>query len=202
MAGRSHAQAYRSASTVFGGGLPPIRLVAIADINEDFATQTAQRYGFERAESSWQAIVDAPDVDAVSIVVGNFLHREIAEALLTAGKHVLCEKPLAPSVGDARAMVAAAGKSGRVASTGFSYRRSPAVAAIHAQIDNGSIGDVLLFNGRYWCDYAADPQAPMSWRYSGGPGSARWATSAVTSSISPSSCAARSPACRAASCPF
>lgn len=171
MAGRSHAQAYRSASTVFGGGLPPIRLVAIADINEDLAAQTAHRYGFERAETSWQAVADAPDVDAVSIVVGNFLHREIAEALLAAGKHVLCEKPLAPSVEDARAMAAAAGKSGRVASTGFSYRRSPAVAAIRAQIDNGNFGDVLHFNGRYWCDYAADPQAPMSWRYSGGLGS-------------------------------
>jgi predicted dehydrogenase len=171
MAGRSHAQAYRSASTVFGEGLPPIRLVAIADINEAFATRTAARYGFERAESTWQAIVDAPDIDAVSIVVGNFLHREIAEALLAAGKHVLCEKPLAPSVEDARAMVAAAEKYGRVASTGFSYRRSPAVAAIREQLSSGKIGEVLHFNGRYWCDYGADPQAPMSWRYQGGLGS-------------------------------
>jgi len=171
MAGRSHAQAYRSASTVFGEGLPPIRLVAIADINEAFASQTANRYGFERAETTWQAIVDAPDIDAVSIVVGNFLHCEIAEALLAAGKHVLCEKPLAPSVQDARAMVEAAEKADRVASTGFSYRRSPAVAAIREQIAGGSIGEVLHFNGRYWCDYAADPQAPMSWRYTGGLGS-------------------------------
>ena len=171
MAGRSHAQAYRSAPTVFGEGLPPIRLVAVADINETFATETANRYGFERAETSWQAIVDAPDIDAVSIVVGNFLHREIAEALLAAGKHVLCEKPLAPSVEDARAMVAAAEKAGRVASTGFSYRRSPAVAAIREQINRGALGDVLHFNGRYWCDYGADAQAPMSWRYQGGLGS-------------------------------
>jgi predicted dehydrogenase len=171
MAGRSHAQAYRSASTVLGEGLPPIRLVAIADINEAFATQTADRYGFERAETSWQAIVDAPDIDAVSIVVGNFLHREIAEALLTAGKHVLCEKPLAPSVSDARAMFAAAERAGRVAATGFSYRRSPAVAAIREQITGGFIGKVLHFNGRYWCDYGADAQAPMSWRYQGSLGS-------------------------------
>jgi len=171
MAGRSHAQAYRSASTVFGTGLPLIRLVAIADINTDFATRTAARYGFERAETSWQAIVDALDIDAVSIVVGNFLHREIAEALLAAGKHVPCEKPLAPSADDARAMVAAAEQADRVAATGFSYRRSPAVAAVREQIAGGAIGEVLHFNGRYWCDYGADPQAPMSWRYTGGPGS-------------------------------
>lgn len=143
-------QAYRSASTVLGDGLPPICLVAIADINEAFATQTANRYGFERAEPSWQAIADAPDIEAVSIVVGNFLHREIAEALLAAGKHVLCEKPLAPSVEDARAMVAAAEEADRVASTGFSYRRSPAVSAIREQIIGGNLGEVLHF-GEFLC---------------------------------------------------
>jgi predicted dehydrogenase len=94
MAGRSHAHAYRNAQTVFGTDAPPVRLVAIADINADFANHTKDRYGFERAESSWQAIVAADDIDAVSIVVANHLHREIAEVLLSAGKHVLCEKPL------------------------------------------------------------------------------------------------------------
>jgi predicted dehydrogenase len=105
MAGRSHAHAYRTAQTVFGTDAPPVRLVAIADVNTDFANHTRDRYGFDRAESSWQAIVDAEDIDAVSIVVANHLHREIAEALLASGKHVLCEKPLASSVEDAEAMV-------------------------------------------------------------------------------------------------
>jgi predicted dehydrogenase len=171
MAGRSHAHAYRTAQTVFGTGAPPVRLVAIADINAEFASHTAQRYGFERAETSWQAIVEADDVDAVSIVVANHLHRQIAEALLAAGKHVLCEKPLAPGVEDAEAMVAAAQAAaqaaGNIASCGFSYRRSPAVSAIGEQIRAGSLGKILHFNGRYWCDYAADPDAPASWRYTG-----------------------------------
>jgi predicted dehydrogenase len=91
MAGRSHAHAYRTAQTVFSADAPPIRLVAIADVNTDFANHTRDRYGFERAKSSWQAIADADDIDAVSIVVANHLHREIAEALLASGKHVLCE---------------------------------------------------------------------------------------------------------------
>jgi predicted dehydrogenase len=171
MAGRSHAHAYRTAQTVFGTGAPAIRLVAIADLNREFATHTAQRYGFERTEPSWQAIAEAGDIDAVSIVVANHLHREIAEGLLAAGKHVLCEKPLASTVADAQAMVAAAEKSGRVASCGFSYRRSPAVAAIAELIRAGALGQLLHFNGRYWCDYAADPDAPGSWRYTGPPGS-------------------------------
>jgi predicted dehydrogenase len=91
MAGRSHAHAYRTAQTVFGTDAPPVHLVAIADVNTDIAKHTKDRYGFERAENSWQAIVDADDIDAVSIVVANHLHREIAEALLASGKHVLCE---------------------------------------------------------------------------------------------------------------
>ena len=164
MAGRSHAHAYRTAQTVFGTGVPPVRLVAIADINPEFASHTAQRYGFERAETSWQAIAAAEDIDAVSIVVANHLHREVADALLAAGKHVLCEKPLADSVEDAEAMVAAAAAAARVASCGFSYRRSPAVAAIGEQIRVGSLGDIVQFNGRYWCDYTADPNAPTNWR--------------------------------------
>jgi predicted dehydrogenase len=171
MAGRSHAQAYRNAQTVFGTNAPPVRLVAIADINADFANHTRDRYGFERTESSWQAIVDADDIAAVSIVVANHLHREIAEALLASGKHVLCEKPLASSVEDAEAMVRAAEQSSRVAACGFSYRRSPAASAIGEQIKRGALGEILHFNGRYWCDYSADPNAPTSWRYEGPLGS-------------------------------
>jgi len=171
MAGRSHAHAYRTAQTVFGTDAPPVRLVAIAEINMDFANHTRERYGFERAESSWQAIVDADDIDAVSIVVANHLHREIAEALLASGKHVLCEKPLASSIEDAESMVKAADASGLVAACGFSYRRSPAVSAIGEQIKTGALGEIVHFNGRYWCDYSADPDAPTSWRYEGPLGS-------------------------------
>ena len=171
MAGRSHAQAYRSVRTVFDDALPPVRLVAVADVNAAFATRTADRYGFERAETSWQAVAEADDIDAVSIVVGNALHREVAEGLLAAGKHVLCEKPLAPAVADAEAMVRAAESAGRIAVTGFSYRRAPAVAAVADRVRAGDLGRVLHFNGRYWCDYAADVDAPTSWRYQGALGS-------------------------------
>src|SRR5690242_15231989 len=94
MAGRSHAAAYRQANTVFGPGLPPLRLAAIADANTALAEDAARRYGFDRALPSWEAVVADPEIDAVSIVVGNDLHRPIAEACIAAGKHVLCEKPL------------------------------------------------------------------------------------------------------------
>ena len=171
MAGRAHAAGYRSASTVYGEGLPEIRLAAIADVNPAFAADTARRFGYERAEGSWEAVAAADDVDVVSVVVANPLHRPIVEGLLAAGKHVLCEKPMAPSVEDAEAMVAAAKASGRETGIGFVFRRSPAIGAIREQLASGGIGRPLHFNGHYWCDYAVDPRGPMSWRYKGGPGS-------------------------------
>ena len=171
MAGRAHAAGYRSASTVYGEGLPEIRLAAIADVNPAFAADTARRFGYERAEGSWEAVAAADDVDVVSVVVANPLHRRIVEGLLAAGKHVLCEKPMAPTIEDAEAMVAAAGASDRETGIGFVFRRSPAIGAIREQLASDAMGRPLHFNGHYWCDYGVDPRGPMSWRYKGGPGS-------------------------------
>ncbi|HEY4602871.1 MAG TPA: Gfo/Idh/MocA family oxidoreductase, partial [Blastococcus sp.] len=110
-------------------------------------------------------------IDAVSIVVGNDLHRPIAEALIGAGKHVLCEKPLAGSMDDARAMVAAEEATDVVTAVGYTFRRAPAIAAISEHVRHGELGELTLFHGRYWCDYACDPHGPLTWRYRGGPGS-------------------------------
>lgn len=172
MAGRAHAAGYRAATSVYDAGLPPVRLAAIADVSAELAHTAAQRFGYERAETSWQAVAEASDVDVVSVVVANPLHREVVEGMLAAGKHVLCEKPFAPSIADAEAMVEAAAKvPEQQTAVGFTFRRSPAIGAIRDQVDQGVIGDPVHFNGHYWCDYGVDPQAPMSWRYRGGPGS-------------------------------
>jgi predicted dehydrogenase len=172
MAGRAHAAGYRSATTVYGPGLPEVRLVAIADINPVFASETARRFGYARAEQDWREIAADPSIDVVSVVIANPLHREVVEALLAAGKHVLCEKPLAPSVADGEAMVRAAAKApNQVAGVGFTFRCSPAINAVRVQLEQGGFGQPLHFNGHYWCDYACDPNGPMSWRYKGRPGS-------------------------------
>jgi predicted dehydrogenase len=171
MVGRAHANAYRNASTIYSADQPAPRLVAIGDVHEPFAADAARRYGFERTETDWRAIVDAPDIHAISVAVANNLHREIVEAALAAGKHVLCEKPLAPSVHDAQAMVdAAQAHPDSVNAVGFTFRRSPAINAIKEQVE-GSLGKVRHFVGNYWCDYGFDPDRPMSWRYQGGAGS-------------------------------
>ena len=100
MVGRAHCAGYRSATQLYDLDLPEVRLVAVADAHEPFAVDAARRFGYQRAETSWQAIVDAEDIDVVSVAIANELHRPVVEALLAAGKHVLCEKPLAPSVED------------------------------------------------------------------------------------------------------
>ena len=126
MVGRAHAAGYRTAGSLFDiTGRPDARLVAIADAYEPFAVDAAKRFGYERSETSWQAIVEAPDIDVVSVAVANSMHREVVEALLAAGKHVLCEKPLAPSVEDAKAMVRAAEAATTHAGVGFTFRRAP-----------------------------------------------------------------------------
>ncbi|WP_080792808.1 Gfo/Idh/MocA family protein [Corynebacterium pacaense] len=171
MAGKAHAAGYKTAPTVFSGELPPVRLVSIADAYEPLARETARRFGFERFDTSWQAIVDADDIDVVSVVVANALHREIVEALLASGKHVLCEKPLSDTIADAEAMVSAAEASDRVARIGLTYRRSPGIAHIRNLVRSGELGAVLHINGFYWTDYGSNPNAPMSWRYKGPNGS-------------------------------
>jgi len=170
MVGRAHANAYRTASTVYDLGGPVARLVAVADVHEPFAVDTARRYGYDRAETDWRAVIDAADVDAVSVAVANSLHREITEAALAAGKHVLCEKPLAAGVADAEAMVAAAEAApGQIGAVGFTFRRSPAVNAIKELVES-RLGPVRHVVGNYWCDYGFDSERPISWRYRGGPG--------------------------------
>jgi predicted dehydrogenase len=156
---------------VFGAGLPEVRLVSVADINEALAADTARRYGFERTDGGWQAIAEAEDVDAVSVVVANPLHREVVEGLLAAGKHVLCEKPLAPTIADAQAMADAAATADPLGRVGFTFRRHAGIHAVHDLITSGALGRPLHFSGRYWCDYACDPNGPISWRFKGGPGS-------------------------------
>lgn len=171
VAGRAHAAGYRAATTTYDDDLPDVRLVAIADVVPALAADAARRYGYERAEITWEAIAAAPDIDVVNVVVANSLHREIVEGLLDAGKHVLCEKPLAANVVDAKAMVAAAAQSPQETAAGFTKRRVPAIAGIRAQIDEGRIGQPIHLNARYWCDYACDPMLPMSWRFRGPAGS-------------------------------
>ena len=141
MAGRPHAAAYRTASALYSPVLPPIRLVSIGDVNAEFGSLAARRFGYERNDTSWQAIAAADDIDVVSVVIANSLHREVVEGLLAAGKHVLCEKPLSDTLDDARAMATAANNASSVAKIGYTFRRTPGIAYIRDLIQSGELHD-------------------------------------------------------------
>jgi len=171
MAGRAHAAAYRTAPTLYQSTLPDLRYVSIGDISPELGSLAARRFGYERNDTSWQAIAEDPNINVVSVVVANHLHREIVEGLVAAGKHVLCEKPLSDNLEDARAVADLARSADTVVRIGFTFRRAPGVAALRELVTSGTLGRVLHVDARYWCDYAGDPKGPISWRYKGAPGS-------------------------------
>ena len=171
MAGKAHAAAYRVAPTLYESTLPDLRYVSIGDMNAEVGRAAARRYGYERSDTDWRAIADDPDIQVVSVVIANSLHLEVVRGLIEAGKHVLCEKPLSDTLASARKMVDLAREASSVVRIGLTYRRQPGVAAIRDWIQDGTLGRVLHFSGRYWCDYGCNPMAPMSWRYKGPMGS-------------------------------
>jgi predicted dehydrogenase len=163
--GKAHALAY-AAMPMFFWPAPatPVRKVVV-DLNDVLADEDRRRFGFEEASSDWREIVARPDIDIIDIVTPNDSHAEIAIAAAQAGKHILCEKPLARSAAEARTMLDAVQSAGVIHMVAFNYRRTPAVALARRFIDEGRIGKIINFRGTYLQDWSADPDSPLSWRF-------------------------------------
>ncbi len=116
--GKCHALAWRGVKAVFGDA-PLVRRMALCEVDKGLATARADEFGFATATADWRALVADPAVDVVSITTPNALHAPMAIAALEAGKHVWCEKPMAPRLADAVAMAEAARRSGRAAILGY-----------------------------------------------------------------------------------
>ncbi len=164
--GKAHAMAY-AAMPMFFWPAPaiPVRKVLV-DVNKDLAADGAERYGFEDSGADWKAVIIRKDIDVIDIVTPNDSHAEIAIAALKAGKHVICEKPLARTGAEAKTMFEAAKRSGSIHMVAFNYRRTPGVALAKKFIEEGRIGAILNFRGTYLQDWSADPNGPLSWRFS------------------------------------
>jgi predicted dehydrogenase len=161
--GKAHALAYRNVRAIMGD-VPGVRLVALAETPLTKAQEMAAQFGFERATGNWRDLLDDPSVQVVSITTPNGLHREMALAALSAGKHVWCEKPMALTLEDARAMEAAARASGRKTRLGYNYTANPAFTHACRLVAAGEIGRVVHVRGWVDEDYQADPSLPWSWR--------------------------------------
>ena len=124
-------------------------LYAIAGRNPEKVADYKARFGFEKGYNSLEEMLDDPDVEAVYIPLPNDLHREYVIKAAEKGKHILCEKPLAPSEKECREMIEAADKNGVILMEAFAYLHSPLMAAIKAELDAGTIGDVLYMDSTF-----------------------------------------------------
>ncbi|MEV4945375.1 Gfo/Idh/MocA family oxidoreductase [Streptomyces sp. NPDC053755] len=164
--GAAHSQGWRTAGHVFDLPLRPV-LAAVAGRDAAAVRSAAHRHGWAAAETDWRALVARDDVRLVDVCTPGDSHAEIAIAALEAGKHVLCEKPLANSVAEAEAMVAAAEAAaarGQIAMVGFNYRRVPALSYARRLIADGRLGDLRHVRVTYLQDWLVDRGFPLTWR--------------------------------------
>jgi predicted dehydrogenase len=164
--GRAHSQAWRTVDRVFELPLRP-RLAAIGGRDEVATKDAADRLGWAAVETDWRALIARDDVQLIDIVAPGGLHAPIAIAALQAGKHVLCEKPLANTLAEAEAMAAAADAAfpaGARAMVGFNYRRVPALALARRLVEQGRIGRLRHVRAVYLQDWLVDPDSPLTWR--------------------------------------
>jgi predicted dehydrogenase len=161
--GAAHSQAWRTVNRAFDLPLAAT-MVAVAGRQKDMVHAAADRLGWAEAVTDWRELVARDDIDLIDVCTPGDTHAEIAIAALRAGKHVLCEKPLANSVAEAEAMTAAADASGKVAMCGYNYRRVPAVTLLRQMVAAGRLGDVRHVRAVYLQDWITDPQFPLVWR--------------------------------------
>jgi len=176
--GKAHAFAYRAVSGILPGTRPELEIVA--DVNRAAAERAATQLGFRRHTDNWQDLVADPAIGIVSITTPNIFHREMALAAIAAGKHIHCEKPLAPSTAEARDMMEAAEAAGIVTQVGYNYIKNPLLGLAREMITSGELGEITGFRGIHAEDYMANPDEPYSWRVDPTGGQAPLLISAVT----------------------
>ncbi|MET8084730.1 Gfo/Idh/MocA family oxidoreductase [Micromonospora sp. NPDC005237] len=164
--GAAHSQAWRTVNRVYD--LPArARMALICGRDTPKVAEAADRLGWDAYTTDWRDVINSADIDVVDICTPGDSHAEIALAALAAGKHVLCEKPLANTVAEARAMTAAADTAraaGVRSMCGFNYRRVPAVTMMRQMVADGRLGVIRHVRATYLQDWIVDPQFPLVWR--------------------------------------
>ncbi|MCZ7929368.1 Gfo/Idh/MocA family protein, partial [Agrobacterium pusense] len=161
--GKCHALAWNNVTSVFGDVERP-RLVTLAEVNPELAAKKAAEFGFARSTGNWRDLLSDPEIDVISVTTPNAFHPEMAIAALEAGKHVWCEKPMAPAFADAVKMRDAARRSGKAAAMGYNYIQNPVIRHIRRLIDEGAIGRVYHVRAEMDEDFMADATQPFYWK--------------------------------------
>jgi predicted dehydrogenase len=164
--GAAHSQAWRTVNHAFDLPLSA-QMSVVCGRSDTGVAAAAAKLGWAGHATDWREVVARDDIDLIDICTPGDTHAEIALAALAAGKHVLCEKPLANSVAEAREMAAAAIRAqaqGVRAMCGFNYRRVPAVALMKQMVESGRIGTIRHVRAVYLQDWIVDPEFPLVWR--------------------------------------
>lgn len=161
--GKAHSQALHDVPFFFETRFQPVRAVLCG--LEDDLPEAAARYGWQRWTHSWREVVADPEIDVVVIATPGNTHCEIAIAAAEAGRHVICEKPLALDAEQAARMCQAVERAGVKHLVNFNYRRVPAVQLARQLIEQGRLGEIYYFRGTYWQDWPLDPAFPFVWRF-------------------------------------
>lgn len=162
--GRAHSNAYMKVGRFFDVPLQPVRHTVVGRKAEPLAA-FAKRWGWHNSTVNWKEAVTNPEIDLVDVGTPNNQHRDMTIAALEAGKHVLCEKPLAAAFSDARQMRDAARKAKKAKSfVGYSYRRVPAVAFAYQLARQGLLGRIYHVRAWYLQGWAG-PEVPLVWRF-------------------------------------
>src|SRR5207253_2204626 len=140
---------------------PRCAVVTLCDVEGERARTCAREFSIPEASDDWQAVVSRPDVDVVDVVTPSHTHFELSWAALEAGKHVLCEKPVAYDFRETRRAAALARSKGLKTKLGFTFRYSPGVQYAKSLIDEGFVGTPFIFNGFEQNSQWLDPQTPL-----------------------------------------
>jgi predicted dehydrogenase len=162
--GKAHALGFLNAARVFDLPVNAV-LHSVADIDRSAAEAAARAFGFANATTDWRGMVADPQIDVISITAPNALHKEMALAAIAAGKHVYCEKPLAPLARDAREMADAAEAKGVRTQVGFNYLCNPMLRLARDMIAGGELGEIRGYRGLHAEDYMADAAGPFTFRH-------------------------------------
>lgn len=162
--GRVHAMAYRAIPFHYGLTADTVNLVGVATSRTETAAQAAREIGCDFWTADYRDLLARDDIDIVDICVPNHMHEEIVIAAAEAGKHIYCEKPLSMGVEDGRRIVAAVEQAGVKSQLTFNFRFYPAITRARQLMDEGFVGRVFSFRGRYFRASYIDSNKPLSWR--------------------------------------
>ena len=163
--GRAHSNAYRQVGPFLSPRLTP-KLKVLCGRDAKAVKAAAGKLGWEETATDWREVVARDDIDLIDVATPNYLHAEIAIAAAEAGKIVLCEKPLANSLEEARKMVSAVEKAGVANGVWFNYRRVPAVAFARELIERGALGRIFHYRAQYLQEWGTDTARPINWKMS------------------------------------